>query len=83
MSALASLRALLSGRDAGEGACAACAHFRSDPAEVEAALPGLAVLSSAHASVRARDGLCLEHDVVTSGARRCPRFTAREANSAA
>lgn len=54
--------------------CFSCRHFCDDPAAVERALPGLAALSSAHASVRGRDGLCLLHDVVTNGARRCAQF---------
>ena len=49
-------------------ACAACRHFRDDPADIEAALPGLSVLSSGYASVRGQDGLCLKHDrFVTRG----------------
>jgi hypothetical protein len=44
------------------GVCAACKHFRNDPAALEAAFPGLASLSSARGSVRADDGLCARHD---------------------
>jgi hypothetical protein len=58
--------------------CFSCRHFCDDPVAVERALPGLAVLSSAHASVRGRDGLCLVHDVVTNGARGCAQFSAAE-----
>lgn len=54
--------------------CRGCSQFCDDPAAVERALPGLAALSSAHASVRAGDGLCLLHDVVTNGVRGCPEF---------
>jgi hypothetical protein len=57
----------------GEG-CRGCRHFRSDPAWLEAALPGLTILSSGHASVRDGDGLCLYHDCLTDGKRRCAGF---------
>jgi len=58
------------------GSCAGCAHFCTDPVRIEANLPGLAALSSAHASVRARDGLCLAQDRIINGRRRCAAFTA-------
>lgn len=58
--------------------CFSCSHFCDDPAAIERALPGLAVLSSAHASVRGRDGLCLLHDVMTNGAGACAHFSAAE-----
>ena len=45
-----------------ERRCGSCGHFRNDPAYLEAALPGLTVLSSAYASVVAEDGICLRHD---------------------
>lgn len=54
--------------------CLSCGHFCDDPGAIERALPGLAALSSGQASVRARDGLCLLHDVVTNGVRGCPEF---------
>ena len=44
------------------GRCGSCAHFRNDPAYLEAALPGLVVMSSGYASVVAEDGICLRHD---------------------
>ena len=59
----------------GEG-CQGCAHFLTDPALIEAALPGLAILSSAHASVRGQDGLCVLHDRLIDGRRRCASFAA-------
>jgi hypothetical protein len=58
--------------------CFACSHFCNDPAAIERTLPGLMILSSAHASVRGRDGLCLLHDVVTNGARACAQFSAAD-----
>ena len=54
--------------------CSNCCRFRNDPIDLEAAVPGLASLSSGFASVRSDDGLCLEHDrFVTAGAS-CPKF---------
>ena len=41
--------------------CASCMHFRNDPAYLERNVPGLAMMSSAHASVRADDGICELH----------------------
>jgi hypothetical protein len=55
--------------------CRSCSHFCDRPEALERALPGLAVLSSAHSSVRGRDGLCLLYDVLTNGARRCQQFS--------
>jgi hypothetical protein len=51
--------------------CANCRHFRDTAAEIEAALPGLRTLSSAHAAVRADDGLCRLHDRYLSARSRC------------
>jgi hypothetical protein len=39
--------------------------------DVEACLPGLAILSSADAAVRSVDGICLQHDRVAAGTSRC------------
>ena len=72
MSVLAALRDWPS--KGAEECCSQCAHFHADPAALEAALPGLAILSSAHASVRSEDGLCLRQDRMTNGLRRCPDF---------
>jgi hypothetical protein len=68
---------------AGQGACGSCRHFRNDAAYLEAAIPGLASLSSASASVRADDGLCLLRDRYLSARASCARFAAaRAANRA-
>jgi len=56
--------------------CAGCAHFCTDPRAIEAAIGGLAVLSSADAAVRGRDGLCRHHDRLTNGRRRCEAYSA-------
>lgn len=57
--------------------CGACAHFRNDPAYLEAVFTGLTSLGSAHASVRADDGLCLRHDRCRSAHYGCADFTKR------
>ena len=54
--------------------CHACSHFCSDPAQIEAELPGLVTLSRGYASVRAQDGLCKLHDRLVNGLRRCDGF---------
>lgn len=41
--------------------CRQCVHFENRASALEAALPGLDILSSAHASVRADDGICAFH----------------------
>jgi hypothetical protein len=83
MSALAALGTLLSRRRDAQPTCIPCAHFCDDPAQVEAQLPGLAILSSGHASVRAQDGLCVLHDLVINGRRRCDAFSAHDSEKAA
>jgi hypothetical protein len=55
--------------------CRSCAHFRNDPAYIEATIKGLATMSSAHASVRADDGVCLRHDVYLSAEASCDDHT--------
>jgi hypothetical protein len=60
------------------GRCAACTQFRNDPAYLEAAMPGLSSLSSAYASVRADDGICLRHDRYLSARAGCADFSARD-----
>jgi hypothetical protein len=59
--------------------CGACRHFRNDPAYLEAAIPGLSSLSSAAASVRADDGLCLRHDRYLGSDAVCAAFAAAHA----
>jgi hypothetical protein len=68
--------AILRGRGPGRraGGCQGCRHFANDPAVIEAALPGLAILSSAHASVRGGDGLCAHHGRLVDGSMRCALF---------
>jgi hypothetical protein len=72
------------GRDLRDRACCSlCAHFRDDSNLVEAAMPGLASLSSGHASVRASDGICLRLGRYLSGRAHCVEFAARSAADAA
>lgn len=61
------------------GRCASCAHFRNDPAYLEATFGGLTSLSSAYGSVRAEDGLCLRRDRYVCAAAWCGDFRARDA----
>jgi hypothetical protein len=72
------------GREAeAAGRCGACAHFRNDAAYLESAIPGYSSLSSASASVRADDGLCLRRDRYLSARAGCADFSARDNNAAA
>jgi hypothetical protein len=59
------------------GCCAACSHFRNDPAYLETAIKGLTSFGSGYASVRADDGLCLRHDRYLSAQSYCGDFSAR------
>jgi hypothetical protein len=61
------------------GRCISCAQFRNDPAYLEAAMPGLSSLSSANASARGDDGLCLRHDRYLSARAGCADFSPRDA----
>ena len=54
--------------------CGACAHFRNDPAYLEALFPGLTSLASADASVRGDDGHCLRHDRYLGAGACCADF---------
>jgi hypothetical protein len=49
-------------RQADARACRTCRHFEQQPGVIESMLPGLSALSSAHASVRAEDGICALRD---------------------
>jgi hypothetical protein len=54
--------------------CAECKHFQNQPAQVEAALPGLSSLSSAYAAVRCRDGICAVHERYVAASSVCAAF---------
>lgn len=58
--------------------CARCLHFCNDPRTLERELPGLAVLSSADAAVRAQDGLCRVHQRLTSPRNSCADLQERD-----
>jgi hypothetical protein len=54
--------------------CAGCASFRGDPKDLEGLLNGLTSLSSAYASVRSDDGICLRHDRFVAARSSCADF---------
>jgi hypothetical protein len=54
--------------------CRSCAHFRNEAEFLEAAFQGLNCLSSAFASARADDGICLRHDRYLSARSSCADF---------
>ena len=57
--------------------CQGCAHFRNDPALIEAVYPGLTTMSSGFASVRDCDGICSFHQLYLSARDSCQSFTSR------
>jgi hypothetical protein len=57
-----------------DGRCASCTHFRNEPAFLEKAMPGMTSMGSAHASVRAEDGICLRHDRYLSARSTCAEY---------
>jgi hypothetical protein len=69
---------------AAKGSCGSCRHFCNNTAYLEAAIPGLAGLSSGAASMRADDGLCQLHDRYPSARACCANFaSAQSANPTA
>lgn len=56
--------------------CLHCIHFRNQPEYLEKTFPGLKVMSSGMASVRADDGVCLKRDVYLAAYYRCESFQA-------
>jgi len=75
MSVWTTLRHALGVRSDQQEGCGPCVHFCQDPAKFEEALPGLTALSSGTASVRAQDGLCLRHERIINGRKRCAAFS--------
>jgi hypothetical protein len=63
------------------GSCADCRHFNGRPADLEAALPGLCILSSAYAAVRAEDGICAVHDRYVAASSVCALHTSATARA--
>ncbi|MGA2189185.1 MAG: hypothetical protein ABSH33_11660 [Steroidobacteraceae bacterium] len=60
--------------------CRSCVHFNGSAGEIERAFPGLLSLGSAHASVRALDGLCMLLGRYVSACSVCARHSAAPAN---
>lgn len=54
--------------------CKGCVHFQNDPALIEAAYPGLTIMSSGFASVRDRDGICTHLQLYLSARDSCAHF---------
>ena len=54
--------------------CRHCVHFVNDPEKLEAAMPGIIIMSSAYGSVRAEDGLCRRHDRYVRASFGCDEF---------
>ena len=54
--------------------CLGCRHFRNDTPFLEREIAGLTSFGSAHASVRADDGLCNLLDRLTEASSVCRRF---------
>jgi hypothetical protein len=59
-----------------ERICRDCAHFRNDPAYLEAQMPGWSSLGSAWGATRAEDGICVLRDLYLAATRSCDRFEA-------
>jgi hypothetical protein len=51
--------------------CRTCRHFSDSAPAIEAAMPGLASLSSAYAAVRSDDGVCGVHHRLIGAAWSC------------
>jgi len=60
-----------------ERICQKCAYFQNDPTAIEAAYPGLTIMSSGFASVRDQDGLCSYNQIYLSARDSCPHFVSR------
>jgi hypothetical protein len=59
--------------------CISCRHFRNSPRYLESVYKGLSSLSSAYASVRKDDGICLKRDLYLSASGYCEQYAARQA----
>lgn len=57
--------------------CGACRRFDNAPHSLEAAIPGLLSLGSAHSAARSEDGLCQRHHRYLSADYSCPFFENR------
>jgi hypothetical protein len=54
--------------------CNGCVHFDNSPGTFEQAFPGLTSFSSASASVRDQDGICLLHERLVAPRSRCQQY---------
>jgi hypothetical protein len=54
--------------------CLSCRLFVDRPEEIERALPGLTILSSASGSTRGRAGICLARQTFQDPEPACPHF---------
>jgi len=54
--------------------CMECRFFVYQPAELELAVPGLNILSSAYGAVRDRTGLCEQRDIFLTPELVCSQF---------
>ncbi len=77
MTLIETFRAALKPRADGPPGCFGCAHFHNDTETIQRVLPGISSFSSAHASVRADDGLCARHDTLINGRGSCADFLGR------
>jgi hypothetical protein len=59
--------------------CRTCRHFSDSAPAIEAAMPGLASLSSAYAAVRSDDGVCGVHHRLIGAAWSCGDHAPRRA----
>jgi len=59
------------------GCCGRCAHFIDDPDDLEAALTGMTILSSAWGDTRGDQGLCDLHVRFLQPVMTCPSFVSR------
>ncbi|MHB8667294.1 MAG: hypothetical protein ACYC7B_07220 [Burkholderiales bacterium] len=59
--------------------CRECRFFASEPGELERALPGINILSSAYGSVRADTAICEQRGIFVTPALACPDFLGRPA----
>jgi hypothetical protein len=59
--------------------CRSCHYFLDEPAQLERALPGLSILSSAWGSTRGNAGLCSRYATWQDPVAGCPEFAGRRA----
>lgn len=64
-----------------KGRCGDCRHFIDDARELERALPGILILSSASGDTRGDQGICRIHDQFLMASAYCPKFQPRSASS--